>query len=377
MTGFVFLPKITNFASVIELERHIEILLLSNDCVIVPGFGGFTANHVPAKYDDRDCVFLPPLRTLGFNPRLDKNDFLLVQSYSEAYDISYPEACTRIESDINEIRQQLSNTGSYELNDIGILRLNDDGNIEFSPCEAGLLTPNLYGLGSFEMEYAGTQYSREKDNPDNGGVVTVNVNTSPLKGHLTDVPGQDENVVANGNSDSNDKVFHIKFSVVRNVCICLIAVIILFVLATPVNKNDAIRVCNIDNGIFQHLIGDGYDKIKNMQDVSLNTSVPQVEVSAITGLPEKVSVDTAGQQTKAEENYFCLVLASKVAKKNAESFVSQLVNQGFDQASVLSENKSIKVIYGRYKSLNEAYNSLNRLKNNKNFYDAWVYQVKN
>ncbi|MQO83477.1 SPOR domain-containing protein, partial [Prevotella copri] len=34
-----------------RLERHIEILLLSNDCVIVPGFGGFMAHHVDARYD--------------------------------------------------------------------------------------------------------------------------------------------------------------------------------------------------------------------------------------------------------------------------------------------------------------------------------------
>lgn len=49
--------KITTFANVNRLERHIEILLLSNDCVIVPGFGGFMAHHVDARYDGRDSMF--------------------------------------------------------------------------------------------------------------------------------------------------------------------------------------------------------------------------------------------------------------------------------------------------------------------------------
>ena len=89
------------------LERHIEILLLSNDCVIVPGLGGFMAHHVDARYDETDGTFLPPLRTLGFNPRLTMNDSLLVQSYIEAYDISYPEALRRIEAEVAEIRQHL------------------------------------------------------------------------------------------------------------------------------------------------------------------------------------------------------------------------------------------------------------------------------
>ena len=31
----------------IELARHIEILLLENDCVIVPELGGFIAHYQP------------------------------------------------------------------------------------------------------------------------------------------------------------------------------------------------------------------------------------------------------------------------------------------------------------------------------------------
>ena len=32
----------------IELAQHIEVLLLENDCVIVPGLGGFVAHYTPA-----------------------------------------------------------------------------------------------------------------------------------------------------------------------------------------------------------------------------------------------------------------------------------------------------------------------------------------
>ena len=110
----------------IELERHIEILLLNNDCVIVPNLGGFMAHHVEARYDEEDCIFLPPLRTLGFNPQLKINDSLLAQSYIEAYDISYPEAIQRIEDEVNELTQHLQNEGRYELNNIGILAVSHD-----------------------------------------------------------------------------------------------------------------------------------------------------------------------------------------------------------------------------------------------------------
>ena len=126
----------------IELERHIEILLLRHDCVILPGFGGFMTHHVEARYDEAERLFLPPLKM---------NDSLLVQSYIEVYDISYPEALRRIEDEIDELRQRLANEGSFELRNIGTLSVGEDGIYLFEPCEAGILTPCLYGLSSYEM----------------------------------------------------------------------------------------------------------------------------------------------------------------------------------------------------------------------------------
>ena len=97
----------------IELAKHIEILLLDNDCVIVPEFGGFMAHHVNSVYDEEDGLFLPPRRTLGFNSQLYINDSLLAQSYVEAYDISYPDAMNRIESEVREMRQIIAQAAYY------------------------------------------------------------------------------------------------------------------------------------------------------------------------------------------------------------------------------------------------------------------------
>ena len=65
------------------------------------------AHHIEARFDEEDNTFVPPLRTLGFNQNLTMNDSLLVQSYIECYDISYPEALRRIEDEVNELRQHL------------------------------------------------------------------------------------------------------------------------------------------------------------------------------------------------------------------------------------------------------------------------------
>ena len=159
----------------IEINRHIEILLLSNDCVIVPGFGGFMAHHVDARYDGRDNMFLPPLRTVGFNPQLTMNDSLLALSYVETYDISYPEALRRIEDEVVEIRQSLENEGKFEIENIGMLFLNEDGNISFEPCEAGILTPDFYGLGGFDMLPIAQIDNSEQQNENPNVAMTVNL----------------------------------------------------------------------------------------------------------------------------------------------------------------------------------------------------------
>ena len=54
----------------IELAQHIEALLLENDCVIVPGLGGFVAHYTPAMRVAEENTFLPPTRIIGFNPGL-------------------------------------------------------------------------------------------------------------------------------------------------------------------------------------------------------------------------------------------------------------------------------------------------------------------
>ena len=136
----------------LELARHIEILLLKHDCVIVPGLGGFIAHHVEARYDHESGCFLPPLRTLGFNPQLNSlNDSILAQFYVEHMEISYPEAVRLIEEEVEELKNILKQEGRIELYSIGELYVNDEGHIAFTPCDAGILSPELYALNSFKF----------------------------------------------------------------------------------------------------------------------------------------------------------------------------------------------------------------------------------
>lgn len=239
----------------IEINRHIEILLLSNDCVIVPGFGGFMAHHVDARYDGRDNMFLPPLRTVGFNPQLTMNDSLLALSYVETYDISYPEALRRIEDEVVEIRQSLENEGKFEIENIGMLFLNEDGNISFEPCEAGILTPTFYGLGGFDMLPIAQIDNGEQQNENQNVAMTVNLakDEQPVKKEAEAPATPANNSVFIAEEEEKAEFISIKKSWLRNMAAACIALIAFFTISTPLGS-PTIEKSQIDTGMLTRIM---------------------------------------------------------------------------------------------------------------------------
>ena len=337
--------KSRTFAAVIELERHIEILLLSNDCVIVPDLGGFMAHHVDARYDQTDCMFVPPIRTLGFNPQLKMNDSLLVQSYIEAYDISYPEALRRIEREVEELRSHLETTGEYELNDIGVLRFNSEGKLEFEPCEAGILTPELYGLDSFEMK------PLAKEEP-----------AAIEKAGETGMP--------------QEKAITIKMSWLGGAVAAAAAVIVFLMISTPVSNSN--KMAEVQQSAFI-----------NFQTAPTAPSRSALPLGSSKNLPPKEEAIPAAEVTseaspsedmeEAEAGGFCIVMASQVSERNAKNFISLLEEKGYGEARILvSGAKNIRrVVYGTYESEAQAANTLRQLrKESRLFRDTWIMEIK-
>ena len=380
----VFSDKCSNFAVVIEIERHIEILLLDNDCVIVPGLGGFTAHHVEARFDESDDVFLPPLRTLGFNQQLKINDSLLVQSYIEAYDISYPEALRRIEGEVEELRQRLANDGYYEMTDIGVLEMNEDGNIIFTPCEAGILTPGLYGLSSFEMQPLMAEESTTSASSTQ--VQKPNVEPTPITTTVFDQVRQKEETSANDagqdtdNDEDAEKTICIKVSWLRNAGIAAAAAVLLLFVIFPISHSG---LKNVNIGDFNGT--SFFSKLMPKDSQMNNINISEIKASAKDSSRQSVkdSVKDIVKDSikviepKVKSDTFCIVLASCIPQKNAERYVEQLHKKGFDKAYAMVNNKMVRVIYGNYTSETDAYNDLQKIRSNDEFEQAWILKKKN
>ena len=357
--------KILIFALVIELSRHLEVLLLSNDCVIVPDFGGFVAHYIPAHVDETDGMFLPPMRTIGFNPQLRMNDSLLAQSYVEANDISYPEAIQRIEQEVSQIRHQVLYNGVYHLEGIGTLTSNDEGNYCFEPYESGVLTPTLYGLGSFECPMlksivtsspkTAAERVPEKEYPP------TNITEQPLI-ELIDQEDKEE-----------EHAIHIKMSWIRNTVAIAAAIVLFLMMTTPVANS------NIGSSTMSALQNHYINKLipidSNMPSAtpvfpSKTDSIAKADISKIG------SSDSVKQVPSIIDNPYCIVLASQVRRDNAELFAKKMRDRGFKDTEIDIHNNIVRVVYGHFKSESAAYLELHNLRFEENFEEAWVYKRK-
>ena len=367
----------------IELKRHIEILLLDNDCVIIPGLGGFVAHYVEARYDERDNSYLPPLRTLGFNSKLDMNDSLLAQSYVEAYDISYPEAVAKIEAEVDDIKHVMEKDGYYDFSDLGTLMVNSTGNFEFAPCESGILTPDLYGLSSFEISRMVSEAGEKSDPEDAASVFSEKLKSSASENDGGEVkpnfPYGESKLAEELSADSGDgdRTISIKVSMLRNFFAAACAIVAFFLLATPINTetNNEI-VSGFGSGLLYNLISDNTN-VKSrplVKTPSARTDVrPVRKAVAVNEQLEQKDTDRTGN---AASGCYSIVLASRIAKSNAEAYVQQLHAEGYKQVRVLDrENEYLKVVYGSYEDENAALRDLRSLRDKPEFENAWIYKT--
>lgn len=346
-----------------ELEKHISKLLLTNDCVIVPGFGGFMTHHVAAFYDKDVATFYPPTRTLGFSKQLTMNDSLMVQSFVEEYDMSYPEAFSHVEECVAELKHRIETYGEYEMHGLGIFTLAENGLFDFTPCEAGILTPNLYGLSSVERLFT---YKTDKQNQDSHRLQSNTINAKK-KIQTAESPVAVTSFVQEETNEEERIPFHIRSLIIKMAVACIVFVVLLMI---PSSMGESLPSDVVKSGIDTNLLS-------RVMPKSVVTNAPQLKLATKhESVVQKVKETEQPSNTAIEETYYSIVLASRVTKKNAETYVENLHKDGYTDAKVLVKGKSVKVIYGKFATESEARQIRKKMTDNIEFNDSWILEVK-
>lgn len=135
----------------ISMIEHIEYLMLSNDCVVVPGFGAFIAQYTSSHNCAQNSTFTSPKRSISFNASINHNDGLLANSIAKKASIPYAEALKQIEKSTTICRQALSDGSEVPFGRLGFFINNGEGHIEFFPFHHELANDDFFGLQSFSF----------------------------------------------------------------------------------------------------------------------------------------------------------------------------------------------------------------------------------
>ena len=150
----------------LEISKYIKDLLFVHDCVILPGFGGFVANYVPARIDENQNLVFPPSKAIGFNRNLIKNDGLLINRVAEAENLSYAEAEKSVLFFIEDIRVKIQRGEKIVLNKIGSFLNDKRHNLQFEPSKELNYLVDTFGLEQLELPQL-TRFTKERIQPAN------------------------------------------------------------------------------------------------------------------------------------------------------------------------------------------------------------------
>ncbi|MBR1711916.1 MAG: SPOR domain-containing protein [Alloprevotella sp.] len=321
-----------------ELSRHIESLLLDHNCVIVPHLGGFVTQYMPARKAGEGDFWLPPCRTIGFNPQLSLNDGLLVQSYMSATAATYGESVRLIDAAVARLKQRLQEAGVYEIKGVGQLKLKLDGCYAFEPVASGLVSPNLYGLAAFtcpELEEYSTQaadkaaqakkVSRFRLIKRTGSYYTITIHRE----------------------------------LANYVSAAVVALLFYFMWAVPGSDTTSLQnaASVVQSGI-----------------VAPKSSAPAIAQHPASAL-QPISEPTVAPAPA--DGAYTIVLAAAVPQKNVQPFVEMLAREGYPGAEPATISRMLHIVYGHFPTEGEAYKRLAELRSSSpRFREAWVKKLR-
>lgn len=363
----------------ISLARHIELLLLEHNCVIVPGLGGFIANTASAVYNDGpdgDKLFMPPYRTIGFNPQLQVNDGLLVQSYMQVYDASYPAACLQMEKEIEQLNSQLNLFGEYILEGIGTLHKSLGKGIVLTSPEAGILTPSLYGTYSFAIKSI-AEVIREMEIQEAANKSNIMPIQTEGDFKIEEKKGKEDGktdanaVPATQKDNSKKKTYWMDISIA-----VAASAIIFFAFLIPNIKN---MKGETETCVAGSIYIDGKTTQKSeVKPTIAETTAPEVKETK-TQETQKVkkenNTDVPENKIEAPKEY-SIVLASGVIEANAKEYIASLAKKGYSEAKFVKTGKINRIVYSSFATEKEAFDAILSLRKEcEEFSAAWPMKM--
>lgn len=287
-----------------------------------------------------------------------------MRSYVLAYRCSEAEAKKMLGEQLRDLQQELWETGTYDLGSIGVLTLDEQGNMQFSPCQAGVVCPDYYGLDA--LLFAPLQEDELSKTAESGSLQT------PIR-EIPQIRLEAETPKA-----KNEITIRLKKTWFQGVA-AVAAVVTLFFLMSPDAKNtgytsgEHAEFARLMLPVIQDTVAVEFVEPQPAQNVEAEADAVNVVVDA--PVPE---VESQGDVHAAVAcGGYCVVVASAIPEQNAYDYVERLHKKGYTEAQVYKKGNMVRVIFPGYASEAEARVKMNALSDSsEEFALAWVYHIK-
>lgn len=353
-----------------DLSEHIEYMLLQQNVVSIPGLGRLIVKVLPAHYSESDYTFLPPSRNLLFEADAQAEDNGIQALLMRLHHLSGDMARALVTNYVADLRDNLLSMGEAELGSIGQFLQDDSGVITFSPCEAGITSPEFFALDivearplpesdvkariidDMENEYITIRLSRKAVRR------TLRVAAALLVAFILIVPGVQlcQQYDVPSRLEAGLHTFYKTMLTPRQEAESQAPVIVTETQAAKPHKRPA------------------------AQKPLAEQSLPKAEQPApkqSEAVVEPVKVPEATIETKVEGAY-CIVMASSTTEQHAEAYIRTLNKMGVTGAVAVPErNGQMKrVILPGFATEDDAIIKARELRSmSDDFYDIWTTKL--
>ena len=333
-------------------------MFLDYDCVIIPELGGFVCNERTAWYDEDKEEMVPPSRDVLFNPNLVHNDGLLAQEIMRAKGLDYSDAMKLVESEANNMIEELKSGRPIEIPRLGRLYTSDDGLVRFLP-DAELVRM-LGSFGHSRIPLAMLEISSDQPEIVAHIIDEPDISPSDSKDNMLDKDAKDAKDVKDA---KEPKVIPFRIRLARVAAVIAIPLALggAWMLTEPVSSNTLMSVFPSLNS--ESIISSFIPSDKTMLDIS-NEATEEIDDGLdIKYAPDPIDVVPASSiETPIVEEViapkqinFLIVGGAFSIEENAKSLAQTLRKEGYSPTQHFqSHNKLYLVALGEYESERKA-----------------------
>jgi cell division septation protein DedD len=313
--------------------------------VVVPQLGTFRATYVPSRWIEEEEILLPPYRALTFTQQVDDTDTLFIETISANYQISTEEASIVTLEYTENIRQELAEYGNYELGSIGeFIQDESTGQIQFLSCQAGVASPELYGLDAIHIH-------------PNKQV------TLPIKEQI--------NRKKLVNTDAKHVTISINKGILHYAMAVAASIVLFFAFSTPISDSIATKQQVTHSEFF---IPKSPNFLPEISPIQTKEDIEQT--SSGNELETKSATEEAKPKEIKENPSFSVVLCCGVPLQNAESYCKNLNERGIN-AIIDNSGKFLRILIPGFTSKEDALTEVRSLRGkSKEFSNAWIMEKK-